>query len=147
MPIKKFIPGATFDPEAIKSMVIAFEGARTILNVNNPNDPLIEIIAKKLLVWHPKEYPTQKKLNVAWWLILREIKSLFGAFGIPQSPSQSPISLPTTRNKTAGNVFLVPLWAVTETTFARRLLFGFRRASTKVWFSLDICASEYGPPS
>jgi hypothetical protein len=49
MPIRKFIPGATFDPEAIKSMVTAFEGARTILNVNNPNDPLIEIIAKKII--------------------------------------------------------------------------------------------------
>ena len=49
MPIRKFIPGATFDPETIKVMVTAFEGARTILNLDNPDDPLIEIVAKKVI--------------------------------------------------------------------------------------------------
>jgi len=49
MPIRKFISGATFDPETIKSLVTAFEGARTILNLSNPNDPLVEILAKKVI--------------------------------------------------------------------------------------------------
>jgi hypothetical protein len=49
MPIQKFIPGATFEPESIKIMIVAFEGARTILNLNNPADPLIEIVAKKVI--------------------------------------------------------------------------------------------------
>ena len=49
MPIRKFISGATFDPETIKAMVVAFEGVRVILNLNNANDPLIEIVAKKVI--------------------------------------------------------------------------------------------------
>jgi hypothetical protein len=49
MPIRKYIPGATFDPEAIKVMVSAFEGARTILNLSDANDPLVEIVAKKVV--------------------------------------------------------------------------------------------------
>ncbi len=49
MPIKKFIAGATFDPETITVMIAAFEDARTILNLDNPNDPLVEVVAKKVI--------------------------------------------------------------------------------------------------
>jgi hypothetical protein len=49
MAIRKYIPGATFDPEAVKVMVSAFESARIILNLNDPNDPAIEILAKKII--------------------------------------------------------------------------------------------------
>jgi hypothetical protein len=49
MPIRKYIPGATFGPEIIKDMEAAFEGARTILNIDNPDDPLIEVVAKKVV--------------------------------------------------------------------------------------------------
>lgn len=49
MPIRKYIPGATFGPETIKDMTDAFERIRVILNLDNPNDPLIEIIAKKVV--------------------------------------------------------------------------------------------------
>ena len=49
MPIRKYIPGATFGPEAIKDMTIAFNEIRTILNLDNPDDPLIEVIAKKVI--------------------------------------------------------------------------------------------------
>ena len=49
MPIRKFIPGATFGPETIKDMTTAFERLRTILNLDNPDDPLVEVIAKKIV--------------------------------------------------------------------------------------------------
>jgi hypothetical protein len=49
MPIRKYIPGATFGPETIKDMTTAFERIRVILNLENPNDPLIEILAKKVI--------------------------------------------------------------------------------------------------
>jgi hypothetical protein len=49
MPIKKFISGATFEPEMLENMIIAFGGLRTILNLDNPDDPLVEIVAKKVI--------------------------------------------------------------------------------------------------
>ena len=49
MPIRKFIPGATFEPETIKDMSTAFERLRTILNLANLDDPLVEVIAKKIV--------------------------------------------------------------------------------------------------
>jgi hypothetical protein len=49
MPIRKFIPGATFGPETIKAMTTAFEKIRTILNLGNPDDPLVEVVAKKVV--------------------------------------------------------------------------------------------------
>jgi len=49
MPIKKFIPGATFEPETIKNMTTAFERLRLILNLENLDDPMVEIIAKKVI--------------------------------------------------------------------------------------------------
>lgn len=49
MPIRKYIPGATFGPETIKDMTIAFNEIRTILNLDNPDDPLIEVVAKKVI--------------------------------------------------------------------------------------------------
>ena len=49
MPIKKYIPGATFGPEIIKDMTTAFERIRTILKLEDPDDPLVEIVAKKVI--------------------------------------------------------------------------------------------------
>ena len=49
MPIRKFIPGSSFDPETIERMVTAFERARAVLNLDDPNDPLVETIAKKII--------------------------------------------------------------------------------------------------
>ena len=49
MPIRKYIPGATFGPEMIKDMTTAFDRLRIILNLENPDDPLIEVIAKKVI--------------------------------------------------------------------------------------------------
>jgi len=49
MPIRKFIAGSSFDPEAIAHIVTAFEGLRTILNLNDPNDPMVETVAKKII--------------------------------------------------------------------------------------------------
>ena len=52
MPIRKYIPGATFDPETIKDMTTAFERIRVVLNLENAYDPLVEIVAKKVIrVW------------------------------------------------------------------------------------------------
>jgi hypothetical protein len=49
MPIRKYTSGASFDPETIAVMVTAFENSRTILNLDNPNDPMVEIVAKKII--------------------------------------------------------------------------------------------------
>jgi hypothetical protein len=49
MPIRKYIAGSSFDPETIVRMVTAFEGARTVLNLHDPNDPMVETIAKKVV--------------------------------------------------------------------------------------------------
>jgi hypothetical protein len=49
MPIRKFIPGSSFDPETIARIVVAFEGARTVLNLRDPNDPMVETVAKKII--------------------------------------------------------------------------------------------------
>jgi len=48
MPIRKYIAGSSFDPETITRMVAAFEGARSILNLHDPNDPMVETVAKKV---------------------------------------------------------------------------------------------------
>jgi hypothetical protein len=61
MPIKKYIPGATFGPETIKDMTTAFERIRVVLNLKNVDDPLVEVVAKKVIslasqgVLDPKE--------------------------------------------------------------------------------------------
>jgi len=49
MPIRKFIPGSSFDPETIAHIVAAFEGACTVLNLHDPNDPMVETVAKKII--------------------------------------------------------------------------------------------------
>jgi hypothetical protein len=49
MPIRKFIAGSSFDPETIARMVVAFESARGVLHLEDPNDPLVETVAKKII--------------------------------------------------------------------------------------------------
>jgi hypothetical protein len=49
MPIKKYIPGSYFDPGTIARMSTAFESARAILNISDPDDPLVETVAKKII--------------------------------------------------------------------------------------------------
>jgi len=49
MPIRKYMSGATFGPETITDMAAAFERIRTILKLENPDDPLVEVVAKKII--------------------------------------------------------------------------------------------------
>lgn len=49
MAIRKYIGGSVFGPETIAHMMTAFEGARTVLNLEDPNDPMIETVAKKVV--------------------------------------------------------------------------------------------------
>jgi hypothetical protein len=49
MPIRKYIAGSAFDPETIVRMVAAFDAVRIILNLNDPNDPTLESVAKKIV--------------------------------------------------------------------------------------------------
>ena len=46
MPIKKYIPDTTFGPETVKDMTTAFERIRRVLKLKDPDDPLIEVVAK-----------------------------------------------------------------------------------------------------
>ena len=49
MPIKKYIPDTTFGPETVKDMTTAFERIRIVLKLKDPDDPLIEVVAKKVV--------------------------------------------------------------------------------------------------
>ena len=49
MPIRKYIAGSVFNPDTIARMTTALEGVRTILNLNDPNDPMVETVAKKIV--------------------------------------------------------------------------------------------------
>ena len=49
MPIRKYVAGSAFDPETVAHMVTAFEAVRTILNLRDSNDPLLETVAKKII--------------------------------------------------------------------------------------------------
>jgi len=49
MPIRKYISGTTFGPETIKDMTTAFERIRTILKLEDPDDPLLQVVAKKVI--------------------------------------------------------------------------------------------------
>lgn len=49
MPIRKFASGATFSPEQLASMTAAFERLKVILNLELPDDPQIEVLAKKII--------------------------------------------------------------------------------------------------
>ena len=49
MPIRKFLFGAIFTPEHLANMTIAFERLKVILNLDIPGDPLIEVLAKKII--------------------------------------------------------------------------------------------------
>ena len=63
MPIRKYIPGATFDPEAIKDMITAFERIRVVLNLENAYDPLIEVVAKKVISLASQGYLNPKEIE------------------------------------------------------------------------------------
>jgi len=49
MPIRKYIAGSVFSPDTIARMTTALEGVRTVLNLHDPNDPMIETVAKKIV--------------------------------------------------------------------------------------------------
>jgi hypothetical protein len=49
MPITPFLDGQKFDPEAKRVMGVAFEMTRAALRLTDRNDPIIEIIAKKII--------------------------------------------------------------------------------------------------
>ena len=49
MPIRKYISGTTFGPETIKDMTTAFERIRTILQLEDLDDPLLQVVAKKVI--------------------------------------------------------------------------------------------------
>ena len=46
---KKYIPDTTFGLETIKDMTTAFERIRIVLKLKDPDDPLIEVVAKKVV--------------------------------------------------------------------------------------------------
>jgi hypothetical protein len=64
MPIRKYVSGATFGPELIKDMTTAFERIRTILKLEDRDDPLLEE-PRKLSALHLRAHLIQRKLNVS----------------------------------------------------------------------------------
>jgi hypothetical protein len=61
MPIRKYASGGTFGPGTIRDMTTALERIRTILKLEDPDDPLVEVVAKKVIslasegIFDPKE--------------------------------------------------------------------------------------------
>ena len=49
MPIRKYTSGTTFGPETINDMTTALERIRAILKLEDPDDPLVEVVAKKII--------------------------------------------------------------------------------------------------
>jgi hypothetical protein len=49
MPITEFLDGLTFDLETRRVMGLAFEMARTVLRLSDSSDPVVEILAKKII--------------------------------------------------------------------------------------------------
>jgi hypothetical protein len=49
MPITPFLDGQKFDPETKRVMGVAFEMTRAAVRLTDRNDPIIEIIAKKII--------------------------------------------------------------------------------------------------
>jgi hypothetical protein len=49
MPIRKYIAGSVFNPDTISHMTTALAGVRTILNLHDPDDPMVETVAKKIV--------------------------------------------------------------------------------------------------
>jgi hypothetical protein len=49
VPIAQFLPAGAFGPEAVKAMTAAFEEILRELEVLDYNDPLTEIVAKKII--------------------------------------------------------------------------------------------------
>jgi hypothetical protein len=49
MPITEFLDGYKFDPETRRVMGLAFEMARAALRLSDRRDPVIEILAKKII--------------------------------------------------------------------------------------------------
>jgi hypothetical protein len=49
MPITQFLDGFKFDPEAKRVMGVAFEMTRAALRLTDRDDPVIAIVAKKII--------------------------------------------------------------------------------------------------
>ncbi len=49
MPITQFLDGFKFDPEAKRVMGVAFEMTRAALRLTERDDPVIAIVAKKII--------------------------------------------------------------------------------------------------
>ena len=49
MPISQFLDGQRFDPETKRLMGLAFEITRAALGLTDGNDPVVELVAKKII--------------------------------------------------------------------------------------------------
>jgi hypothetical protein len=49
MPIAQFLNGSNFDPETKRVMGVAYEMTHAALRLTDPDDPINEIIAKKII--------------------------------------------------------------------------------------------------
>ncbi|MGB7257866.1 MAG: hypothetical protein WBD48_07290 [Pseudolabrys sp.] len=49
MPIQRFLHGASFQPDEIRRMAMAFEAALALLQLDDKADPVCEIVATKII--------------------------------------------------------------------------------------------------
>jgi hypothetical protein len=50
MPLTSFLKGTAFDPEATRAMGVAFEKACAALRLADRTDPVVELVAKRIIV-------------------------------------------------------------------------------------------------
>ncbi len=50
MPLTSFLKGTAFDPEATRAMGVAFEKACAALQLADRTDPVVELVAKRIIV-------------------------------------------------------------------------------------------------
>jgi len=49
MPIRRLLEQESLDPEAVRTLVAAFEGALTELRLVDRNDPVVDLVGKRII--------------------------------------------------------------------------------------------------
>jgi hypothetical protein len=52
MPIRPFLYGQAFDPEAIRDMSLVFENVCEAMGLKTTEDPATTLVAQKVMSWH-----------------------------------------------------------------------------------------------
>jgi hypothetical protein len=71
MPIRQFVNGAAFDPEAISKMSLALDDVRAEMGLRKRDDPATRLVASKIIKFAQRGIRDRGKLRA---LTLKEFK-------------------------------------------------------------------------